>query len=739
MKKPFVILFTILSFQLFGQATDSLAKPKIGLVLSGGGAKGLAHIGVLKVLEKYGIRPAVIGGTSMGAIVGSLYASGYSARQIDSIFHTMDFDAILYNQYDRKYQHYYKKEHGEKYVLGIPFSLKKMSVQLPSGLSDSQKMFNVLAENLQPVSNIDDFSQLKIPFICMATDIASGEQVLFNKGYLPEAVTASALLPSIYSPLDINEHLLLDGGIVNNYPVKEIRDFGTNFIIGSDVQGKILSKKEITDLPSIMDQIVSFGMYKEMPYKITMTDLYIKPDISGIGLTDFEKIDTIIKRGETATEKLLKERGIINSLASDYQAKDLHYQKPDSLSFDQIVLQGQKMFKRDYILGKIAIRPYQKISYHDFIDGINNLIGTGNFEKVHYRFLHQKDKNLLIINLKERQHKASINLGFHFNDLYKMNVIGNFKNKRLLTNNDMLSIDLIGGNYFRYNFDYIIDNGFKLTWGIHSSLHQFTHRVSAGELFGDENFGINKLDFNYLQLSNKVYFQGNLNHFIYLRIGMQHRHKRLYTYVFSTDETETYDFGNRDYYGNYASINFDNRNDYDFPTKGWYLKLKWNYTWTASDIDSGFQPFSLYSLDMNYTKELFKHWQLQPEIKAGLHYSKKHYYENIFYIGGNNHYKNFDNLINFAPLNVLSVKATKFVSFSLTNQWHFYKNHFISAGGHFLFFDQTDDLLPETLQKIYGYNIGYGFKSFLGPLRLNWGRVPQWERNYLAISFGYTF
>ena len=405
----------------------------------------------------------------------------------------------------------------------------------------------------------------------MSTDIASGEQVLFNKGYLPVAVTASASLPSVYKPLDINGHLLLDGGIVNNYPVQEVRDLGTNFIIGSDVQGKILSKKEITDLPAIMDQIVSFGMYKDMPYKITLTDLHIKPDISGIGLTDFDKIDTIIKRGEIATEIELKKSGLIKRLSSGYQTQDLAYKLPDSLRFEQIVIQGLKNFKREYILGKIDIRPHQKVSYRDFIEGINNLIGTENFEKVHYRFRKQQNKEILEIDLKERRHKAFINLGFHFNDLYKINVIGNFENKRIFTNNDLLSFDIIGGNYFRYNFDYIIDNGFRLTWGVHSGLHRFSHRVGAEELFQNENFSINKLDFNYLSFKNQLYFQGNLNHFIYLRIGVQHHYKKLYTYVFSSDESKAYDFGNNHYFGNYASINFDNRNDYDFPTKGWYF------------------------------------------------------------------------------------------------------------------------------------------------------------------------
>ena len=734
----FAGLFMIISI-VSGQETDSLFHPKIGLVLSGGGAKGLAHIGVLKSLEKHHIRPDYISGTSMGAIVGSMYASGYTAQQVDSIFHTMDFDAILYNRYDRKYLNIFEKERGKKYILTFPFSVKNMSVQLPRGLNDAQKMFNVLNENMLHVNNINDFNRLQIPFVCPATDIVTGEQVLFNKGFLPVAATASALLPSVYNPLDEKGKLLLDGGIVNNYPVKEVRDLGANFIIGSDVQGRILSKNQINDLPAIMDQIVSFGMYKEMPVKKAMTDVYIRPDIKGIGITDFEKIDTIIKRGEIAADKGLSHLKDIKKIQRKYKITPLKYRRPDSLLFDQIVLTGQQDFKRDYILGKIAVRPHQKISFSDFLDGINNLIGTDNFAKVFYRFKLQNKKKILYIELKERRHKAKMQLGFHYNDLYKINVIGNLTNKRVFTNNDMISVDFIGGDYFRYNLNYIIDNGFKLSWGFHSGLHRFAHQVYADDFFEREAFSVNKLDFNYFELTNKLFFQANLNHFLYLRIGLQHQYKQLFTYVFSGQENEAYYFGKNHYLANFASINFDSRNDYDFPTKGLFLKLKWNYNWSSSDYYEDFNPFSLYRFDFNFLQKISRFCFINPGINAGVHYAKKHSYENIFYLGGLNHYTEYNQMIAFAPANVLSFSATKYAIFSLNTVFKIYKNHFINLGNHLLYYDKSDGLFADDVTKNYGFNIGYGFKTFLGPLRINWGRVPELNKNSFMVNFGYSF
>ncbi len=739
MKKYATLLFLLIIFSITAQSSDTLRKPKIGLVLSGGGAKGLAHIGVLKALEQYHIHPDYIGGTSMGAIVGSLYAAGYSASQIDSIFHRIDFEKIMYNRLSRKYLNNLKKERGKRFIFEFPVSMRDLQVQLPLGLSDSQLLFNLLAEVLLPVHQVDDFSQLKKPFICVATDIVTGKQVLYNKGFLPAAVTASALLPSVYKPLEDGNKLLLDGGIVNNYPVREVKDMGADFIIGSDVQGKILRKKDIKDMGDILNQIISFGMYKEMPFKKMMTDVYIKPDISGMSVTSFEQIDMIIARGKRAALKKLKKIPGLSLFQSDKTVRKLHYKVPDSLLFDRIILTGQQNFNRDYILGKIAIRPHEKVSYPDFLDGINNLIGSDNFEKVYYRFKHKDGLHYLYIDVKERLHKASMNLGFHYNDLNHINVIVNFENKRIFTNNDMLSIDVIGGNYFRYNFDYIIDNGFKLSWGFHSGLHRFSHRVAAGALFRERNFSVNKLDFNYLQLTNKLYFQGNLNHFLYLKMGLQHQYKELFTYVFSGEFDDEYNFGKNHYFGNFVSVNFDSRDDADLPVKGLYFKLKWSYFWGSSDFYETFKPFSLYNLRIDWTQRLTKFMLIRPAISIGLHYGKDFSYENIFYLGGMNTYADYDQILDFKAAKVLSIAATKYSVFSLCPVLQFYKNNFIEFGGHLMFYDKTNDLISYNSTMIYGFNIGYAFKSFLGPLRVNFGRIPQWQQNTFNIALGYNF
>ncbi len=745
MNKSYLLLSFLFLLSLQGQAQntkDSLPaekkEVKIGLVLSGGGAKGMAHIGVLKVLEKYKIKPDYIAGTSMGAIVGSLYAAGYSADQIDSIFRKIDFDKVLFDFQERKYKSFYKKKTGPKYIFSLPFSFKEMSVQIPKGLSSSQNMFNEMSHYLYPVHPIENFNHLKIPFLCISTDISTGEQVLFNKGFLPEAVTASALLPTVYAPLEIDNRLLLDGGIVNNYPVKEVRDLGADFIIGSDVQGKILKKEEIKDITKIMDQIVSFQMYKEMPKKKLQTDLYLHPDINGIGITDFDKLDTIIQRGINVAEKKIPE------FAKKYKSKNykqnrLNFKYPDSLYFDEIIIKGQRNHRRNYILNKIGVHTKRKISYQDFLEGINNLYGTENFDFIHYRFNKKGSHRILQLKIKEKDHNAYVNIGFHYNPLYKINVIGNLEKKYLFAKNDFFSFDIIGGENTRFNLDYFIDNGFGWNIGWHSGYHR-VHSTIDSKNFFDSDISLNQLDLNIKQWTDKLSFQGSLKHSVYFSLGLIHQYKDYYTLVFSgADQDVPYTFNKNHYFGSFVQFYIDSRDNFDFPKKGILLSLNWNYFPFSSNYFDDFNPFSIYKAQLEFSKKLFNNFYLQTKIHSGLSYSKKSTFDNYFYIGGNSRDPNFDNFEDLPFLDPLSINATKFFRSTVVFDYIFAKKHHLEIGGHYLTYDNTDYLWGENKQNISGISISYGYESFLGPVKLTFSRSPDTDKHNVSFTFGYIF
>jgi len=289
MKSRLILLFMLSVTFLFSQEITQKKDIKVGLVLSGGGAKGLAHVAVIKAIEKAGVRIDYIGGTSAGAIIGALYASGYNASQLDSIIRIINFEEILTGSLPRKSKPFYEKESGEKYVLTLPIKNKKIGI--PIALSNGQSMLNLLTQLTQHVNNINDFNKLPIPFLCIATNLETGEQEILNNGFLPVAVMASGAFPTLLAPVEIDGKLLTDGGIVNNFPVEEVIAMGADIIIGVDIQSGLDPKENLDSAVKILNQIVGFQMRTSLENKYKNIDVLIKPNITNFNVISFDKID----------------------------------------------------------------------------------------------------------------------------------------------------------------------------------------------------------------------------------------------------------------------------------------------------------------------------------------------------------------------------------------------------------------------------------------------------------------
>ncbi|MEN8885799.1 MAG: patatin-like phospholipase family protein, partial [Winogradskyella sp.] len=355
--------------------------PKIGLVLSGGGAKGFAHIGVLKVIDSLGIKVDYIAGTSMGAIIGSLYASGYSGKQLEAMFNNIDFDALINDKFPREFKPFYERENAEKYAVSLPF--QKFKITLPSALSRGQNVYNLLYQLMLPVNEIKDFEKLPIPFFCIATDMETGESILLDKGRLAEAVTASAALPSLFQPVAIGNRVLIDGGVTNNFPVEKLRAKGMDVIIGVDVQDALKDRDYLKSAPDILLQINNFRTINLMKAKAPLTDIYIKPDITDFSVISFNKGRNIITNGEVAARVNLPELLKLQNKTDTVVSKPF-IQLVDSLKINSIRVKGKELYTRSFILGKLKLKAEGKIEYSDFTKGINNLIATNNFDTFRY-------------------------------------------------------------------------------------------------------------------------------------------------------------------------------------------------------------------------------------------------------------------------------------------------------------------------------------------------------------------
>ena len=617
----FICIFLLGTFSSHSQETPK--KPKIGLVLSGGGAKGLAHIGVLKVIDSLGIKIDYIGGTSMGAIIGGLYASGYTGKQLDSIFKTINIDDLVQDNIPRKTKLLLNKKNDDVYALVLPF--RNFKLETPNGLSRGSYNFNFLSQLSYHVRNIRDFKKLPIPFFCIATDIETGEEVVLDKGIFPQALVASSSIPSIFYPIEIEGRLLIDGGVINNYPVEKLRALGAEFIIGVDVQEGLKTRKDLQGITTIFGQISNFNTQGQMENKRKLTDIYIKPDINGFSVLSFENGKKIIKNGENAANSKLEELSVYKNI--DFIKPPIQTVK-DSIFIGNIGFTELKKYTRSYVLGKLRFKPNTKISFKDFQNGIQNLVNTQNFSGVKYQF---NDKDIFI-NLRENKINTFIKFALHYDELYNSGALINLTHKKLLSKNDVVSLDVVLGDNFRYDFNYLIDNGFYFSFGLSSSLNNFNKNINNA--FGIEKYLNNtfeKINLDYTSLSNKVFVQTVFLRKYTIGGGIEFQNLKL-TSDNLPQANKTIE--NSNYLSFFTFLNHDTFDNKYFPKKGWYFKGNFNYYFHSSDYTNQFKKFSIAKADMAIAFEPIKNVSLVIQNEGGFKvgYSSLPYFD--FVLGG---------------------------------------------------------------------------------------------------------
>ena len=724
----FTWFFLLGSFSTNAQETSK--KPKIGLVLSGGGAKGLAHIGVLKVIDSLGIKIDYIGGTSMGAIIGGMYASGYTGKQLDSIFKTLTIDDLVQDNIPRKSKILINKRNDDIYALVLPF--KNLKLETPNALSKGLYNFNFLSKISYHVRNTRDFKKLPIPFFCIATDIETGEEVVLDKGIFPQALVASSSIPSVFYPIEIEGRLLIDGGVTNNYPVEKLRELGADYIIGVDVQEALKTRKDLQGITTIFGQISNFNSQGQMESKRKLTDIYIKPDIKGFNVLSFENGKKIIKNGENEARKFLTELAVFQN--KDYKKPEVVAVK-DSISIGNIGFTELKNYTRAYVLGKLRFKPNTKISFKDFQNGIQNLNNTQNFSSVRYQF-NEKD---IFISLRENKVNTFLKFALHYDELYKSAALINITHKKLLSKNDMVSLDVILGDNFRYDFNYLIDNGYYFSLGISSNLNTFNKNVKT--VFGIQNYlnnNLEKINLDYSSLNNRAFFQT-----VFLRkynIGGGLEFQNL---ILKSDNLNLVNktIENSNYLSFFGYLNHDTFDNKYFPKKGWYFKSNFNYYFHSSDYTNQFSKFSIAKADMaiafSPVKKLSVIIQNEGGFKVG--YSDLPYFD--FVLGGYG-FKDTNNIRAFYGYDFLSLSGNSYVKASSVVDYEFYKKNHVnftynaSIVGDFIF-NSTKTWLNKP--SYTGFGLGYGLDTLIGPLEIKYSWSPETHFSAFWFNLGFTF
>lgn len=731
----FASLFFLSQVALGQEKTIENTRPKVGLVLSGGGAKGLAHIGVLKVIDSLGIQVDYIGGTSMGAVVGGLYASGYTANQLDSIFSKIDVDALLQDYTPRESKSFYEKRNDEIYALTLPFNNFKLG--LPSGLSKGLYNFNLMSKLTQHVSDVRDFDKLPIPFLCIATDVETGEQIVLDEGILAQAIIASGALPTLYSPVEINGRLFIDGGVVNNYPVEELKNRGIDFIIGIDVQDGLKNREQLKDVTAVLAQINNFSMIEKMEGKRNLTNIYIKPDIKGYSVVSFDKGKEIIKKGNEKANEFIKELLPLRNIDERPVYKVV---QNDSIFIRDITFNKLENFTRAYIVGKLKIKRNTKVPITQIEKGISNLNATQNFSAISYSFEKTQSGERLALQLKENKNNTFLKFGLHYDDLYKSGVLVNYTHKKLIAKNDVASLDVILGDNFRYNFDYYIDNGFYWSFGFNSKFNSFNRNIatdfSNGIVFTD--LGINSINIDFTDITNQAYVQTIFAQKFSFGAGLEFKYLNIES---ETLENTTPIFDKSNYVSAFGYLKYDSFNQKYFPKKGWSFSGDLKTFLYSSDYTNEFERFSIAKADVGIVFEPLKRATIKLQSEGGFAIGERSISFFDFVLGGYG-FVSANNIRPFMGYDFLSLAGDSYVKGTVTLDYEFYKKHHVNFTGNFAnlgnrIFEHIEGWL--TKPKYTGYGFGYGMESIIGPLEIKHSWSPDTKDHYTWFSVGFWF
>ncbi|NQZ44130.1 MAG: patatin-like phospholipase family protein [Flavobacteriaceae bacterium] len=745
------IIYFLLFLCAFGQAQKE--DVKVGLVLSGGGAKGMAHIGALKIIEEAGVKVDYIGGTSMGAIVGALYASGYSAHQLDSIFRSTNFAALIQDNVPRGAKTFYEKEDSERYALGLPFDDFKVS--FPQAISGGQNIYIELVRLLYHVKDVRDFNKLPIPFLCIATNVETGKPVLLDQGYLPEAIMASGTFPSLFEPAELDGDLLIDGGVVNNYPIDEVKELGADLIIGVDVQDALTDRESLSSATEILLQINNYRTVNDMVEKIGKTDVYIKPNIEDFSVIDFERGDEIIDSGIAGAQEQLE---ALRQLAGEQNSERKHRMPvimPDSLVINRLLIEGNNNYTRGYIKGKLRFNLAEKIPFEKLKQGLSNLAATGNFKAIRYELSSNGLGTDLILKLKEDPTKMYIKMAAHYDDLYESAALINLTRKNLFVNDDVASFDLILGDHVRYNLEYYVDRGSYWSFGINSNFTSFDAEIDYDLIrqnfnaIDDPNIGEIRLDVT--DLTNQFYLQTVLREEFAFSIGLEHKLLKYSSKtlndlpqdqlenLMATPNNRTF-FENSNYFSTYGRLTFDTYDDKYFPTKGLYFDGDFHFYLLSSDFNENFKEFSIAQARMGTAFGLFPNLSLNIETEGGFKLGTSGVTSFDFVLGGFGN-DPINNFIPFFGYDFLSLPGNSYVkAYARLDYLIAKKNHLLFSAN---VANVADDLFRTgdwfTEPSFSGYGIGYGLESFLGPIQVYYSWSPQIDEGSVFFSVGYWF
>ena len=719
--KPLTLILTLF-LSLVPCALNSQSRPKVGLVLSGGGAAGLAHIGAIKVLEELGIPIDYVAGTSMGSIVGGMFAMGYTGVEMEKIVKEMDWESLLADEVPRNDLTFEYKEQLEKYFYDFPVS--RGGLQLPTGLVAGTNITNKLAGLSWPAYKIRLFSQLPRPFLCVGADVVTGEEVVLTSGNLHDALRASMAIPTVFTPVEVDGRLLIDGGFINNFPADHLKKMGADIIIGIDVQRELFKKNEIRSVITLMKQISSLVREDINARNRLLCDVLIRPSTPGASTLTFGMADSIIRTGErTARAQWITLKNLADKLNTYPKGTDrpvVPLPRVDSVYVRDIVFTGLEKVNADFIQSQMNLPFPAWLKEGEIYRALQRAYGTNEFMKITYQLDPVAGGVRLTIRAEEKE-KNLVHVGFHFDNLFNASLLARADFRNLLRTGDQLGIDLNLGENPNINASYFFLYRKKQQYGLVAEFGRLKayeyreNRKISSQIYRDGLVDLVMRTTWRNQFAATLGIQGEIA-WITPNIGdslLQPFNPKMVNF--------------------YVQLKKDNFNKIPYPTRGEkaevMIKEVNNFT------DNGNFPALIFDFRYRRAFELSPKWSLQPSVLTSFALGDSIPYPYRSYIGGLGYYHK--SVVPFVGMDYMERASNQAIILRADLQYRFRANHYMilkmNVGKSFNKLSQ----FSEAKSNLAGLGMTYGYSSPVGPVEISLMGSTTSKKPIVFINLGY--
>ncbi len=748
------LAFLLFSAYIFIPVINYAQTPKqckIGLTLSGGGAKGLAHIGILKALDSAGLQVDYVTGTSMGAVMGGLYAAGYSGDTIYKLAKEIDWNNLLLRRPAMNSFIMEQKNDYGRYALEIP--MDKGRIKIPTGILEAEELWLKFDELFHPVYNVNDFNQLPRPFKCIATNIATGEAVVLDTGCVFSAVRASMAIPTVFTAVDLNDSLrLVDGGIIRNFPVSDVKNMGANIIIGSTVDvSTALKAKDITSPVQILLNVAFFREVEYSRKEISLCNYYIPHPLSQYSAASFNASDSIIEIG-VRTGRLYYPifKKIADSLKAIYGVPEKKYLPavPEKIIIRHIITDSLYQIRKSYLIRMLNIQEDSAYTTADLDAAMRRLYGTRYFSKLYYQLQPVTEGVADLHLITEEFAPLTAKIALNYNSFSKIMLIANLTARDLIGHESVTAFSVGISENPRLRFDHsVIMGSSKLPLASVTEIYAEWQKFSQYRDY--------KTIGGYRQ--SNAYFDTRLQ-LAYNRKKLYAAGIRLQTVGVTPQSQTLLDVdGHNNYIQPYLRYEYNTLDRNFLARKGAYILFEpsailaqgMNAVFSSAGLpiintDSlgiDTRPFFKLKAQLQQVFSLTKKNFLTLQSEGAINFNTEQLLFHDYIVGGLQ--PMFHNQVSFAGLQDATLRTNSFVKLALNWRYQFSGSIYFSATANIMY----HSFLTEKYRSftgingnfLSGYGLGLGMDSPIGPLEFTFTYSNQAKTLYNYLNVGFRF